>query len=110
MRETPPMLGDIKNPRWLYIKACLLLLIGLMASALLLIDSPSLRTAALLAAAIWGFCRAYYFAFYVVEKYADPAFKFAGLIAFARYAMSHQPSRAAPPPVLPSANRQNDSE
>jgi hypothetical protein len=98
------MLGDIQNPRWLYIKACLLLMIGVLASALLLIDSPALRTAALLAAAVWGFCRAYYFAFYVVEKYADPGFRFAGLIAFARYALAKKKQNgAAPPPVRPCA-------
>jgi hypothetical protein len=81
------MLGDIENPRWLYFKAILFLLTGLIASAVLLLDSPSVRTALLLAAAIWGFCRAYYFAFYVVEKYVDPSFKFAGLIAFTRYVL-----------------------
>jgi hypothetical protein len=39
----------------------------------------------LLAIAIWAFCRAYYFAFYVVEHYADPNFRFAGLVDFVRY-------------------------
>jgi hypothetical protein len=41
--------------------------------------------AALLALAIWSFARAYYFAFYVIEHYIDPDFKFAGLWAFAQY-------------------------
>ena len=35
--------------------------------------------------AIWSFCRAYYFAFYVIEHYVDPAFRFAGLLDFAKY-------------------------
>jgi len=79
------MLGDIKNPRWLYIKALLLLFIGVLASVLIIMDHPNLRTAALLAVAVWAFCRAYYFAFYVIEHYADPGFRFSGLVSFLRY-------------------------
>ena len=80
------MFGDLQNPRWLYAKAILLFCVGTLASVILIIESPTLRTAALLAIALWGFCRAYYFAFYVIEHYVDPGFKFAGLWAFARYA------------------------
>jgi hypothetical protein len=36
-------------------------------------------TALLLVLVIWSFCRAYYFSFYVLERYVDPGFKFAGL-------------------------------
>ena len=82
------MLGDIRNPKWLYFKAMLLLIVGLLASAILLIDTPHWRTVVLLAVAVWGFCRAYYFAFYVVEHYIDKEYRFAGLIDFARYAIS----------------------
>ena len=38
-----------------------------------------------LAVGIWCFCRAYYFAFYVIEHYIDPGYKFAGLSSFVRY-------------------------
>jgi len=76
---------DIKNPKLLYVKGLLFVVIGVLASVLLLIDHPSWRTAILLAAAVWGFARAYYFAFYVIEKYIDPGFRFAGLSSFARY-------------------------
>lgn len=79
------MLGDLRNPRWMYLKAILLLLVGVLASMILLIESPRLRTAGLLALAVWGFCRAYYFAFYVVQHYIDPEHRYAGLIAFAKY-------------------------
>lgn len=84
------MPGDVRNPRWLYIKAGLLLIVGLLAAAILLLDSPHWRTAALLAVAVWAFCRAYYFAFYVVQQYADPQFRFAGLLAFARYLLARR--------------------
>jgi hypothetical protein len=68
----------------------------------LLIESPTLQTVLLLAIAVWSFCRAYYFAFYVVEHYVDPGYKFAGLTDFARYALrrrkvaSVDPTRGEP--------------
>ena len=46
---------------------------------LLLLDTPTLRATILLSLAIWCFCRFYYFAFYVIEHYIDPTFKYAGL-------------------------------
>ena len=52
---------------------------------LLVVQAPSFTVAALLVLSIWAFCRAYYFAFYVIEHYVDPQFRFAGLIAFAQY-------------------------
>ena len=44
-----------------------------------------MKVAVLLAIAIWSFCRFYYFAFYVIEHYVDPQFRFAGLGSFVRY-------------------------
>jgi hypothetical protein len=41
----------------------------------------------LLLLAIWAFCRAYYFAFYVIEHYVDPEYRFSGLLDFCRYAI-----------------------
>jgi hypothetical protein len=76
---------DLTDPRLMYLKAVLLLLIGLAAGALLLVEHPSLRVAALLVLCVWGFCRAYYFCFYVVEKYIDPSFRFAGLTSVVRH-------------------------
>jgi hypothetical protein len=35
--------------------------------------------------AIWCFCRFYYFAFYAIERYVDPSYRFSGLLSFARY-------------------------
>ena len=76
---------DITNPRILYLKAALFLLGGCLASAAILLEFPSLKLAALLAIAIWCFARAYYFAFYVIQHYVDPQFRFAGLGSFVRY-------------------------
>jgi hypothetical protein len=81
---------DIQNPRVLYLKAGLFVITGLLASAGILLEAPRLRIAALLVVAIWSFSRAYYFAFYVVEHYADPGYRFAGLWSFVRYVMKRR--------------------
>ena len=75
---------DLSNPFWIKLKG-LLFLIGSTAAALIFLDDPKWQTGVLLAVAIWSFCRVYYFAFYVIEKYVDPNYKFSGLISFARY-------------------------
>ena len=69
----------------LYAKGALFVLVGLVAAALILIDRPSWKVAVLLALTVWSFARAYYFAFYVIEHYVDPAYRFAGLWSFVRY-------------------------
>ena len=56
-----------------------------LATGIILVEHPSFKIVILLAIAIWCFARAYYFAFYVVEHYVDPTYKFAGLWSFARY-------------------------
>ena len=76
---------DLSNPFWIKLKGILFLLIGVVATPFDFLDNPKWQTAILLALAIWSFCRAYYFAFYVIEKYVDPAYKFSGLISFVRY-------------------------
>lgn len=78
-------MADLSNPRWMYVKAVLFLGIAGISATLLLLDAPTLRTAALLGLLVWASCRAYYFAFYVIERYIDPSFRFAGLIDVARY-------------------------
>ena len=76
---------DLANPFWIKLKGLLFLFIGIAAAVRLFLDAPTLRTGVLLAVAIWSFCRFYYFAFYVIEKYMDPDYKFSGLISFAKY-------------------------
>ena len=84
---------DLTNPRAIKLKGALFLFLAVMASALLLIETPTWRHAMLLGIAIWGFCRSYYFAFYVIEHYVDPSFRFAGLGAFLRYLIGKRDSR-----------------
>ena len=79
---------DLADPRWIKAKGFLFVCLGFMASGLLIFEHPSLRVGCLLALAVWSFCRAYYFAFYVIEHYVDPGYRFAGLVSFARYLLS----------------------
>lgn len=79
---------DIKSARLLWIKGGLFLLLGCLASGILLLSVGNLAVAVLLAIAVWAFCRAYYFAFNVFEKYADPNFRYSGLKSLARYCVA----------------------
>jgi hypothetical protein len=83
-------MGDINNPCLLWIKFGLFVFVGVMATALALFFFPHPRLAALMAVAIWAFCRAYYFAFYVIEHYVDPSYRFAGLGSFIGYVLRHR--------------------
>lgn len=94
-------MSDIRSPFLLYAKGALLLGTGLLASALLLIDNPSLRSLLLLAVAVWAFCRSYYFAFYVIEHYIDPSFRFAGLWSFVRYVARRRRPQDSPEAHVP---------
>lgn len=76
---------DLRDAKWMYLKAFLFALIGLVCVVALLIEYSNWRDAMLLLLAIWSFCRLYYFAFYVVEKYIEPSFKFAGLSSVLKY-------------------------
>jgi len=70
---------DLTDPRWIKSKGVLFLIVGALAAALLLLENPTIKAGVLLAITIWCFCRAYYFAFYVIEKYVDASFRFSGL-------------------------------
>ena len=76
---------DIVNPKLLKLKGLLFLVLGLASAVLLIIQMPNLTAVSLLAIAIWAFCRFYYFAFYVLQHYADPSFRYAGLWDLTRY-------------------------
>ena len=78
-------MSDLKSKKLIYLKGFLFLFGGIMASMIVLLEHPSWKVAAMLAVAIWCFCRAYYFAFYVIEHYVDGNYKFAGLGSFVKY-------------------------
>lgn len=78
-------MGDLRSHAAIKWKGALFLLLGFLSAGLLLFETPTLRQTALLVIAIWSFCRFYYFAFYVIQQYVDPSYRFAGLGSFVRY-------------------------
>ena len=88
---------DLTNPTFIKLKGFLFLLIGLLAAALLILEQLALKTAILLAICVWCFCRFYYFAFYVIEHYVDPGFRFSGLWSFAGYLLERRRKQQRPP-------------
>jgi hypothetical protein len=43
---------------------------------------------------VWRFARASYFAFYAIEHYIDPGYRFAGLPSFAWYILGRRTASA----------------
>ena len=76
---------DIRSEKWLWIKGVLFVVIGILSFALLLLELSNAKQVLLLLVSVWAFCRAYYFAFFVIEKYIDSNFRFAGLIYLPQY-------------------------
>jgi len=76
---------DLSSPAAIKAKGLLFLFLGVASVVLAWLEHPTLKMAVLLGLAVWSFCRFYYFAFYVIEKYVDSKFRFAGLWSFALY-------------------------
>lgn len=81
---------DLTSAASMKLKAALFLVIGVLSGGLIVMDRPEWRTVGLLVLCVWAFCRAYYFAFYVIEKYVDPGFKFSGLGSAVRYLLKRK--------------------
>ena len=79
---------ELTNPNWIKVKGVLFLVIGILSALILILEQQSLKTALLLAISVWCFCRFYYFAFYVIEHYVDPGYRFSGLWSFVVYLVS----------------------
>ncbi len=78
-------LSDLKSPSWIFLKGWLFLVILVMSTSLLLFKAQDWTTVGLLLLVIWSAARFYYFMFYVIERYVDPSYKFAGIMSFVRY-------------------------
>lgn len=83
-------LGDLSDPRLIWLKGGLFLLAGCSACLGVLLEAANWRVAFFLAIAVWCFARSYYFAFYVIEHYVDSSYRFAGLWHFAMYALARR--------------------
>ena len=82
---------DLTSAAAIKLKGLLFLILGLLAAALLVLEHPTWKTLILLAVCVWAFCRSYYFAFYVIEKYLDPKFRFSGLWSAIRHLIQRKP-------------------
>ena len=82
---------DLANPRIIYFKGFLFVVAGLIAAVAIVLETMSWKVGLLLAISIWCFARAYYFAFYVIQHYVDPTYRFAGLWSFLKYLMRRRP-------------------
>ena len=98
---------DIRSEKWLWIKGGLFVVICLLSLGLLLLELSNTRQVVLVFVSIWACCRAYYFAFYVIEKYIDSRFRFAGLLYLPQYmwqrlqgTISTEPTQARESPQL----------
>ncbi len=78
---------EITNIKIIYAKGFLFLVLGLLASTLLILENPDGKVILLLMLSIWCFARFYYFAFYVIGNYVDPNFRFSGLFSFVLYCL-----------------------
>lgn len=85
-------MGDLTDKRLICIKGGLFVLLGLIAAGLILLENCDIRTVLLLTICVWSFCRAYYFAFYVIQNYVDPTYRFAGLTSAAIHLLRRKPT------------------
>jgi hypothetical protein len=95
----------LTSPTWIKVKGILFLFLGLLSAALVYSEHPTLQVVLFLALAVWSFCRFYYFAFYVMERYVDPSYRFSGRFSLARYLIRTRPN----PVALQCANKNRTS-
>lgn len=85
LTTTGASMRDLQSAGAIWSKGILFAVLGVVAAGLLLAEAGSPKVLALLVLTVWSFCRAYYFAFYVIEKYVDPSYRFSGLGSFCQY-------------------------
>ena len=89
---------DLESPAALYAKGGLFVVLGLLSGGLLVWRHPSVLAAGLLVTCVWAWCRAYYFAFHVVERYAGGR-RYAGLVDVLRRRPGRRDGSVAEPPA-----------
>ena len=78
---------DLVNPKWMYLKAICFVLIAFLCAAGLFLNTLRMDTLVMILLLIWSSARAYYFCFYVIERYIDPGYRFSGLGSVIMYAL-----------------------
>jgi len=84
-RNNDSVLSDLKSKKLIHLKGWLFLMLGFISAATLIAECYNYKVVLMLAICVWSFCRFYYYAFYVIEKYVDPGYKFSGLISCVQY-------------------------
>lgn len=79
---------DLKSNKLIYLKGFLFLVILLFSMGLIIFETQSWQIVVLLLLVVWTSARLYYFMFYVIEKYVDPSYRFAGIVSFLQYLFS----------------------
>jgi hypothetical protein len=82
--------GDIQSRKLIVAKGILFLFVAFISFAGICLLTLDWKIIVCLCICVWSFCRFYYFAFYVIEKYVDPAYRFSGLFSFFRYILSQK--------------------
>lgn len=80
---------DLRSSQAIYAKGLMFVVVAVLSATLLIARLPRWDIALLLSICVWASCRAYYFAFYVIEKYVDSQFRFSGLLDFCKYLLRH---------------------
>src|SRR5262245_9784164 len=96
---------ELKSTHLIFLKGFLFLLLGCIAAVLIIAEHPEFKTGVLLGIATWAFCRCYYFAFYVIEHYVDPRYRFAGIMSFLVYVACHRHRGTARAAAVPPVDR-----
>ncbi len=78
------MSGDLTDKRWIVAKGLLFFLIVVVSGALLIIEDGRLIRLGLVLLTVWSSARAYYFLFYVLERYVGVEGRYAGVIELLR--------------------------
>lgn len=90
-------MADLRSKRWIVAKGGMFLAIAAVSAVLIWVETPTWRTAALLALLAWSASRFYYFLFYVLEKYVDPALRYAGILALVQQILRRRSKPPSPP-------------
>lgn len=86
-------MSDLKSAKLIYLKGWLFLVILIVSAGLLFYQTQLWTTFFLILLVIWASARFYYFMFYVIEKYVDSSYKFAGIISFVQYLVRDRKER-----------------
>lgn len=84
---------DITNPKVLKLKGLLFLFLGVLSGGILIVVTADWTVTLLLTISVLAFARFYYFAFYVLEHYADYKFRYSGIFDLIKYLITKKYKR-----------------